>query len=303
MGNATWNDSVYTDYSKSIAGKSQEDIFTNRSGCHDDLNPAKFGVRESCDSPANPQSTPVIIGVDETGSMGMLATTIIKKSLGIIIQGIYDRKPVTDPHVLLAAIGDATCDDAPIQTTQFEADIRLAQQIEKFFIEGNGGGNGGESYPILWWFAAHKTKCDAIIKRNRMGYLFTVGDESPLPVLTREEIQRFMAGTVEADVAIEDLLDEVSCDWNVFHLITPTSATRQQNAIAKWRELLGERAIEVSDHNRLGEVIVSIMQVNEGQNAENVAASWDGSTGVVVRQAISGLSKRTACGGITVVDV
>jgi hypothetical protein len=304
MGSSRWDDKQYATYSRSVSQKTQQQIFTNTSGCHADLDPSKFAVRESCDSSANPKSTPIIIGVDETGSMGILAETIIKQGLGIIVQGIYDRKPVTDPHVLLAAIGDANCDIAPIQTTQFEADVCLTKQIEKFYIEGNGGGNGGESYPLVWWFAAYKTHCDAILKRSRMGYLFTVGDEAPHKIITRDQIERFMGGTAEADVSIDQLLEEVSNSWNVFHLITPTGSTRGQNAVAKWRELLGERAIEVADHNRLGEIIVSIMQVNEGQNADVVADSWNGSTSIAVRKAVSGLSKRSGvCGGITVVNV
>lgn len=304
MGSSRWDADAYASYSKGVSHKTQQQIFTNTSGCHADLDPTKFAVRESCDSAQNPQSTPVIIGVDETGSMGVLAEEIIKKGLGIIVQGIYDRKPVTDPHVLLAAIGDAYCDTSPIQTTQFEADVCLTKQVEKFYIEGNGGGNGGESYPIVWWFAMNKTRCDAINKNHRMGYLFTVGDEAPHKVLTKEQISRFLGGNVEADVSIEQLLEDVSRDWNVFHLITPTGETHRQNAVRVWRELLGERAIEVADHNRLGEIIVSVMQVNEGQNADTVADSWDGSTGVVVRQAVSGLSKQTkASGGITVVNI
>jgi len=267
-----------------------------------DLDPTKFAVRESCDSAANPNSTPIIIGVDVTGSMGILAETIIKQGLGVIVQGIYDRKPVPDPHILLAAIGDACCDIAPLQATQFEADVCITSQIEKFYIEGNGGGNGGESYPLVWWFAANKTKCDAIVKHHRMGYLFTVGDEVPHKVLTREQIQRFCGGTVEADVAIEQLLDDVTANWHIFHLITPTAATSRQNAIQKWRELLGEKAIEVADHTRIGEILVSLMQVNEGQDADDVVKSWAGSTGIVVGKAVSGLAKRTS-GGITVTDV
>lgn len=304
MGCSRWDDSAYRSYSRQAQTKTQAEIFTNRSGCHADLDPTKFAVRESCDSAQNPNSTPIIIGVDETGSMGILAETIIKQGLGVIVQGIYDRKPVPDPHILLAAIGDANCDSAPIQTTQFEADVCLTKQIEKFFIEGNGGGNGGESYPLVWWFASHKTKCDAILKHHRMGYVFTVGDEAPHKVLPRKQIQRFLGGNAEADIKIEQLLEGVTANWNVFHLITPTDATQYQNAVKKWRDLLGERAIEVDDHNRLGEIIVSVMQVNEGQDADDVAKSWDGSTGLVVGKAVSGLAKRIqTVGGITVTNV
>lgn len=301
MGCSRWDADKYSVYSRSVANKTQQQIFTNTTGCHDELNPAKFQVRESRDSVQNPASTPVIIGVDETGSMGFLATEIIKNGLGVIVQGIYDRKPVTDPHVMLAAIGDTECDLAPIQTTQFEADVKLVSQIERFYIEAGGGGNGGESYPVLWWLALNKTRCDAISKRGRKGYLFTIGDEAPHGRLSREAIKRFLNADVESDVNIVELLNQALNQWHVFHLITPTEATRDQNATAQWRELLGERAIEVSDHTKLGEIIVSLMQVNEGHDPQKVIASWDGSTGLVVGRAVSGLSKRAK--NVTVIDV
>lgn len=285
MGSSNWNSSNYTDYSRSVAGKSQQQIFT-QTQCHPDLDPSKFAIRESVDSPANPASTPVIIAVDETGSMGVLAENIIKRGLGVIVEGIINRKPITDPHILLAAVGDAYCDSSPIQTTQFEADTVICQQIEKFYLEGCGGGNGGESYPLVWWFALNKTHCDAINIRKRKGYIFTIGDEAYHPTLAREHIKRFLGGDVEADCSAAHLLTELQEKWEVFHLITPTGATENQDAKLKWRELLGERAIIIEDWNRLGEVIVSAMQINEGQDVNQVLNSWDGDTNIVVRKSL-----------------
>lgn len=293
MGNATWNAGSYAAYSSTAASKTQEQIFRNKSGMHADLDPAKFTVRESRDSAANPNSTPIIIGVDDTGSMGFLAAEIIKSGLGVIMQGIHDRKPVTDPHILLAAVGDATVDRAPLQATQFEADMRLVSQIEKFYIEGGGGGNSGESYPLVWWLARHKTSCDAISNRGKRGYVFTIGDEAPLMYIEGRQIRDVFGQPHSGErVDVRALLADAQARWNVFHLITPTEATRVQQAEQKWKALLGERAIVVDDHKRLGEVIVSIMQVNEGHDVDAVADSWGGGTGLAVRNAVSGLARR-----------
>jgi hypothetical protein len=287
MGSSTWNPRAYASYSASVADKTEKDIFKNNSGCHEDLNPTKFIFRESCDSDVNPNSTPVIIAVDETGSMGHLATEIIKKGLGIIVQGIIDRKPISNPHILLAAVGDSTCDRAPLQATQFEADNKIIEQIEKFFIEHGGGGNSGESYPLVWYFAHYKTKCDSIIKRNRKGYLFTIGDEAPIRTIYKNELKEFLDINSEVDININDLLKDCLTEWEVFHLITPTFATENQNAIEKWRELLGERAIIVDDWEKLSQVIVSLMQVNEGQNYADVISSWDDKdTNIVVANSL-----------------
>lgn len=301
MGNSNWDSGSYANYSRVVSTKTQQQIFT-QTDCHEDLDPSKFNIRESCDSVANPKSTPVIIAVDETGSMGHLATEIIKKGLGIIVEGIIDRKPITDPHILLAGIGDAYVDSAPIQTTQFEADIVICKQIEKIFIENGGGGNGGESYPLVWWFALNKTHCDAINIRNRKGYLFTIGDESYHKEITKEQIRQFLNGSIEKNISVEELFEDCREKWEIFHLITPTDSTSYQNAIKKWQELLGERAIVVDDWHKLGEVIVSIMQVNEGQDTEEVINSWDGDTSLVVASAVSGLAKKEN-GGLNITEI
>lgn len=289
MGSSNWNASAYTSYSRSVSNKTQQQIFTNRSGCHPDLDPSKFEIRESVDSQANPNSTPIIVAVDETGSMGQLAVEIIKKGLGVIVEEVVKRKPVTDPHILLAAVGDGFCDESPIQVTQFEADTVIIPQIEKFYLEGNGGGNGGESYGLIWWFANNRTVCDAINLHNRKGYLFTIGDESCHREITKEQINHFLGGQIETDISAEELLRQCQEHWNVFHLITPTSATDYQDAISKWRELLGERAMIINDWRKLGELIVSTIQINEGQDKNKVLSSWDDDTNLVVANATKNL--------------
>ena len=37
--------------------------------------------------------------------------------------------PVADPHMMIMGVGDAWCDRAPLQVTQFEPDIRIAEQL------------------------------------------------------------------------------------------------------------------------------------------------------------------------------
>lgn len=293
MGSGTWNSASYAVTSKVMSTKTREEIFTG-TRCHEDLDPSKFAVRESCDSDVNPASTPIIIAVDETGSMGFLAEEIIKKSLGVIVEEIHKRKPITDPHIMLVAVGDCYCDRAPIQATQFEADTCITDQIEKFYIEGNGGGNNGESYSLAWALAAHKTKCDAFIKRGKKGFLFTIGDERVLPAITAAQAKQFLGLNIQGDLKTEDLLEEVQRDWEVFHLLIPTHATRVQQSDKQWKELLCERAIIVEDHKKLGEIIVSTMQLIAGEDIDAIAASWDGSTSVAVRSSLKDLSGTTA---------
>lgn len=272
MGNASY---IHVDWERHVtssgyATKGLHEVFRGRS-IDPDLDPSKFRYREAVDSETNPETTPIILACDETGSMGELAHIIIQNALGGIMNALYTRKPVTNPQILCAGVGDAECDQAPIQVTQFEADgVNLSKQIEKIFIEGNGGGNNGESYPLVWFFAAYKTKCDAIRKRHRKGYIFTIGDECPLPTIKKEAIDRFFAmpTPAEADMNTNVLLADTQRDWHVFHLIIKPHPI--QPVIKTWKKLLAERAVLVENVEFLAPGIVAIIEAVEGRSKEQI---------------------------------
>lgn len=301
MGMARWSPADWDTYVAYTKTKSASEIFS--SDLCDDLDPLHIDVRESRDSELNPCSTPIIVAVDNTGSMGFLAENLIRRGLGVLIEEIYQRKPVADPHVMCMAVGDAWCDRAPLQVTQFEADIRLAQQLSRLYIEGGGGGNEYESYNLPWYFAAVKTKCDSMLKRKKKGYLFTVGDEPPPPVLKREHARRFLGTNLAQDMPTTQLLALVSRHWQVFHIMIEEGSyfrSAGKTARERWQALIGQRALALSDHRNLAELIVSTIQVSEGQDAATVAASWSGDTALVVRKSLLGLPAGARAGsGVT----
>ena len=291
MGNARWSSVDWNAHATTSALQSRAEIFT-QSGMHPDLDPARIEFRESCDSVNNPASTPIILAADETGSMGVLAEHIIKRVLGVVMREIYDRKPVTDPHIMCMGFGDAYYDRAPLQVTQFEASVEpIVEQVRKIWLEGGGGGNNGESYMLPWLFAAYKTRCDAIRLRHRKGYLFTIGDESPILTIQREHIQRFVGLPAERDMDAAAFLADVQKDWHVFHLIV--KPVGNQDVVANWRRILGERAIMVDNIENMAESIVSIIQVSEGQGGGDVVASWTGPAQIAARRIVTQLVPAT----------
>ena len=281
----------YTDKTTKHA-KTVDDIYTSR-GINKDLNPHGVKIRESRDSDDNPNSNAVIVGLDVTGSMGMVLDVMAREAMKTLILEIYDRKPVSDPHVMIMGIGDVECDSAPLQVTQFEADIRVAEQLTKIYLERGGGGNSYESYTFPWYFAAMHTSIDCFEKRGKKGYIFTVGDEEPTVILRKDDILRFLGSGPEVDLDPQALLTMVSRNYDVFHVMVAEGSHMRHykdRVIKKWSDLLGQRALLLNDHTKLSEVIVSAIQVNEGAKEEDVIASWDGSTSVTVAEAIKGMS-------------
>ena len=295
MGGARWNEDDWKHASSATRGRRTDEIFTS-AGMHPSLNP--YGVvRESRDSLANPESNAIIIGLDVTGSMGMIADAMAREGLGTLVEEILKRKPVSDPHILACGIGDSYYDDAPLQVTQFEADIRIADQLKMIWLEKGGGGNSHVGYHLPWYFAAQRTQIDCFEKRDRKGYLFTVGDEEPPRELLADHARAIFGDSLQRDLSTQELLTMVSRMYHVFHVVVEEGSHARNHlstVLDKWRGLLGQRVLRLKDYRRLAEVVVSAIEVNEGRDRDEVAHSWPGETSAVVAHA---LAARPANGG------
>ena len=269
-----------------------EEVYQSRS-METDFNPLNIEMRESRDSDDNPESNAIILGLDVTGSMGGVLIQIAA-SINTLITEIYNRKPVTDPHVMCMGIGDADANDsAPLQVTQFEADIRVAEQMTKIWFEKAGGGNGFESYTLPWLFANYKTSCDCWEKRQKKGYIFTMGDEQIQPKVTKGIASRIAGIDIQCDLKAEDLYALVSEKWDIFHLIIEQGCHGSETAtLDSWQKVIGQRAILLGDYTKLAETVVSTIQLNEGMEIDEILESWSADIAKSVGLSLSGLNFR-----------
>ena len=215
---------------------------------------------------------------------------VIANRLGTLITQTYDRRPITDPHLLFAGFGDVEAyDQAPLQVTQFEADIRIAEQLQRIYFEGGGGGNVYESYILVWYFAAFHTKIDCFDKRQKKGYLFTIGDEEITPKLNASDIEKIFGYRPQKGYTAEELFELVSQQYEVFHLMIEEGnycQSHKERTINSWTSVIGQRARLVSDHTKIAEIIVSILQEQSGMNRQQILASWDDDIRSVVEKAV-----------------
>jgi len=291
MGGGSWSAPDWANYSGTVRNQTVQQTYKSRS-MDDYLDPKniKGGVCESRDSPDHPISMPIILDFDVTGSMGPLAHEIASNTLGKVMEEIWNRKPVPDPQIMFMANGDVKCDSAPLQVSQFESSNVLVEQMAKIFLEGGGGGNGGESYDLPWYFAAKHTVTDSWEKRHVKGFLFTIGDECKGHGLTKEEIKEFIGDDVEKDYTTQELLAMVEQQYEVFHIVLDIGGSADSRAVKNWKNFLGERALVLDDLSKLAEVIVSTIQVVSGADKATVINSWDGSTNLTVGKALKDLT-------------
>ena len=302
MGQGFWTNTDWDAYDKqNVRGKSQAQVFKSQR-MQDACDPSQITWRESRDSDDHPESTPIILATDVTGSMGAIVHTLMKEGLNTLIEAIYDRQPVKDPHVMVMALGDSYCDRAPLQVTQFEADIRVAKQVSDLWIERGGGGNGGESYALAHLFAAQKTSTDAFEKRGKKGYLFTIGDE-PIHQIIKAGHAAALGLGLEKDMTAQEAIALASQTWEVYHIALVregycTSVHGREETLNSWQKTLPERVVQLEDLSALAETVVSLIQVREGAQADAVAASWSDSRAVAVASALKSLPGQSRGNGL-----
>lgn len=227
MGGGSWTSCAYVNHSTTTRGYATMDAFNAASAqdlyrstrLHNDLNPYKV-MRECCDSEEHPETIPVILALDVTGSMGSAAEAVAKQ-LNDIMENLYGE--VKDIEFMTMAIGDLSYDDAPIQASQFESDIRIAEQLEKIYFERGGGGNQWESYTAAWFFALHNTKLDCW-NRGKKGIIITMGDEPMNPFLPKKPLERALGCSLQDDVETSELYKAVTEKYDVYHIGVDDSA-------------------------------------------------------------------------------
>ena len=273
MGGGTWSAKTYSTVTASkisrgtTFGYTTDAKTTGRYVAHDDLKVLDGNgqpvTRESRDSEEHPESTPIVIGFDVTGSMGTNPEILQRELKGLF--GMLVRKDVvSDPQVAIGAYGDTECDRVPIQLSQFESDNRIDDNLDNVFIEGGGGGNMGEMSTALVWFVANHVITDSYVKRRKRGYLFLIGDERPLSVSTGQALE-FLGTSMEERITPESAFEQAREQWDVYFLLVDNHATKYQRSYERYVGLLGEdHVVPLQTTESAPAVIASVIGIAEG---------------------------------------
>jgi hypothetical protein len=264
MGNGSYSSTARSVRADSLgySYKSAREIFTERS-MNNAMNPNGVDIRESRDSDEHPESVAIILGLDVTGSMGSIPHYLVKEGLPHIMENIINDG-VKDPQLLFLGIGDHECDRAPLQVGQFESsDELLDHWLTTVFLEGGGGGNQGESYHLAWYFAGHHTSIDCFEKRNKKGFLFTIGDEPVLHDLPMRAVKDIMGVPQAQGYSQLELLDKAREMYNVYHLhLKQGSNGRSERVMNGWKQLMGDNLIIIDRKEDVSSVIAEIVTTN-----------------------------------------
>ena len=271
MGGGYWRREDFARYSAGMGRKVRADGNIDTSGMRGaqdmyrargidpKLDPYKV-VRECCDNDEHPATVPVILALDVTGSMGgaLLKTAA---SLNVIMQNVLDT--YKDVEFMVMGIGDLAYDRAPIQISQFESDIRIAEHLDKIWFERGGGGNSFESYTAAWYMGLNHTSLDCW-KRGKKGIIITLGDEPLNPFLPGERLAQITGDVLQGDVETAKLSRRALEKFEIFHVAIddPGDCYRSYaKAIDKtFGRLLGKR-LKVSTLDQLPQTILNCLKI------------------------------------------
>lgn len=285
MGGGSWTANDFSTYSKSVgrvvtadgslrSNYTAQDLFKSKR-IQSELNPLNV-VRECCDSEEHPNTIPVILALDVTGSMGSAAAEVAKK-LNEVMTKLYEK--VTDVEFLVMGIGDLAYDCAPIQASQFESDIRIAEQLDKIYFEGGGGGNGYESYTAAWYFGLRHTKLDCW-KRDKKGIIITMGDEPLNPYLPYERLHEVTGDNLQGSIETKDLYESATTEFDIYHLAVDDRETSYSyyadDIKTTFGKYLDENHLRVVSLDNISTAIVDIVSNTNSANTSTLIKKNNG---------------------------
>lgn len=211
------------------------------------------------------KESPIVIILDVTGSNIEFARIVYDKSPMLFGQ-IEQQGYLKDFDMCFVAIGDATCDDAPLQVCDFQSGIALDEQLKKLFLEGCGGGQRTETYEL----AAHFFNRCCEMPNAKTPMLFIIGDEAPYPCLEPQMAEDIMGKSTGETLETKTIFAEMFKKFkgNAFFLQNPYCGnkgdTRSTSEIRQeWINYMGsansEKVIPIHEEKSVVDVILGIV--------------------------------------------
>jgi len=217
-------------------------------------------------------TAPLIIVIDETGSMGEWPKIMFSKLPYLE----HETKEYLgdDAEFCFMAIGDAHNGETyPLQVRPFAKGLELKTRLEELVIEGNGGGQGTETYELAALFAAENISMPKAIKP----IIIFIGDEMPYSTIGFAEAQDLCGITLEKTLTTQAVFEKLKQKMAVYFIQKSYgSGSGSANHISEddrrchdsWAKLVDEDHIAVlPSADRVVDVIFGILAKETGRIA------------------------------------
>ena len=283
MGGGSWSSSSFSSYTKRTKkvevksdgtyDSSYQDIF-RATRMDKALSPYNV-TRECCDSDEHPRTIPVIFELDVTGSMGSSAEHVATR-LNKIMTKLYDK--IKDVEFMFIAVGDFAYDRYPLQVSQFESDIRIAEQVDKIFFEKGGGTNEYESYSAGWYFGLKHCKLDCW-KRGKRAIFISLGDERFNPYIplsgNKTSVADVLGDNLQGDIDSVEIYKEAVKKFDIYHIDVLHRQYHDDDIKDSWLKVLDEQHFKECEIDEISDYVVEII-TNAANNNDSISFVIDG---------------------------
>lgn len=178
---------------------------------------------------------PIIILFDVTGSNIEFAKITYDK-MPMLYGQIEQKGYLTDFEILVGAIGDANCDDYPLQIGEFSKGIEIDSWLKKIVLERGGGGQKRESYELAAYFLLKNFE----FQPDAEPVVFFLGDEAPYSSVDSYHIQHYICSEYkEASANTGEVFDALLRKVpNTYLFLNPYGGISQNEMIEnEWKNI------------------------------------------------------------------
>jgi hypothetical protein len=209
---------------------------------------------------------PLIIVIDQTGSMGEWPKTMFSK-LPYLDHEVRDYLG-SDAEICFVAIGDAwnRRERYPLQVRPFTTGADLAKRLTELVIVGDGGGNQGESYELAALYLARNLEVSPMAQP----IVIFIGDEPYHDPISIEDAKAYSQVTLQKRMPAREAFAELQAHASVYFIQKPygsssfseqhgmNGATKEANDC--WVSVMGDDHVALlADPNRVVDVIFGIL--------------------------------------------
>jgi len=219
-------------------------------------------------------TSPVIIVVDQTGSMGEWPKIMFSKLPYLE----HETKEYLgdDAEFCFMAIGDAnnpSREKYPLQVRSFAKGLDLKKRLEELVIEGSGGGSHQETYELAALFAAERIEMPKAIKP----IIIFIGDEEPYDTISKDHALDLCGVKTEKILTTKSVFEKLKDKMAVYFIQKSygsgsgagnTISADDRNTHDAWEKLVGNDHIAMlPSADRVVDVIFGILAKETGRIA------------------------------------
>jgi hypothetical protein len=162
-------------------------------------------------------TSPLVVIVDETGSMGEWPKTIFSK-LPYLYNEASSEYLGKDVEISFGAIGDAYCNETySTQARPFDKGPELKKRLEELVIEKGGGGQMMETYELAALYYARNVNMPKAVRP----IIIFIGDEYPYDQIPKDKAAAVHVNIQGRMISTADVFAELKAKFDVYLILKP----------------------------------------------------------------------------------